>query len=81
MPKLLGRVTYEGRYVIIQVPEEWKLGDALPAASPDDRWFEKLPDFVAALNAPWDHTPINRHPWDNDPGRPAPPKRSLGRLE
>jgi hypothetical protein len=82
VPKFLGRTTYEGRYVIIRVPAEWEPGDPLPAASPDDQWFDKLPEFTAALNAPWDHAPINRHPWNTDPpGRPAPLRRLLGRLE
>jgi hypothetical protein len=56
-------MTYEGRYVIIAVPEGWREGDPVPPASPSDLWFDKLPDFLAALKGPWDHQPIKRLPW------------------
>jgi len=32
MSKRIGRITYEGRYVIITVPDEWKVTDPLRAA-------------------------------------------------
>jgi hypothetical protein len=62
MSKPIGRVTYECRYVIIQVPDEWTTHDPVPPASPDDQWFDHAADFIRALGAPYDHKPINRRP-------------------
>jgi hypothetical protein len=73
MSKRIGRVTYERRYVILQVPDDWKTGDPLPEANPDDQWFDSLPAFVAALGAPYEHRPINRRPWNASPLDAAPP--------
>jgi hypothetical protein len=56
-------MTYEGLYVIFEVPDDWREGDPFPPASPNDHWFDKLPDFVAALDGPWDHVPIRRSRW------------------
>jgi hypothetical protein len=64
MQKRVGHVTREGRYVIIEVPEDWLTGDPLPPASVDDRWFETFLAFMAALNQPYDRTPIDRQPWN-----------------
>ena len=64
MSKPIGRVTYERRYVIVQVPEDWKSGDPLPPASADDQWFDSSSKFEAALDAPYDRRPINRRPLD-----------------
>jgi hypothetical protein len=60
--KRIGRVTYERRFVIVQVPAAWQVSDPLPPASLEDQWFDKLADFEAALGGPWDHRPINRQP-------------------
>jgi hypothetical protein len=49
------------------VPDDWTIKDPLPAASPDDRWFDSVREFVAALAAPYDHSPINRRPWNASP--------------
>lgn len=62
MPRI-GRMTYEGRYVIITAPDGWREGDPLPPADPTDKWFDKLPEFLAALDGPWDRVPIKRQPW------------------
>ena len=68
----IGRVTYEGQYVIITVPDEWTPAMELPPPSPDDRWFASRMAFQAALNEAWDTRPINRRPWDA-PATPAAP--------
>jgi hypothetical protein len=76
MSKRVGGITYEGRYFITLVPDEWTLGKPLPAPTPDDRWFDRLTDFVAALDGPWSREPVNRQPWTADakPIFPEPPK-------
>jgi hypothetical protein len=82
MSRRIGGVNYEGRFFIVEVGDDWQTGQPLPEPSPSDQWFDRLPDFVAALNAPWNHTPINRRPFqDETPERPDKPKRSLGRLD
>jgi len=67
-------MTYEGLYVIFEVPDDWRDGDPFPPPCPNDRWFDKLPDFVAALGGPWDHVPIRRSPWA-DPTAELPLRR------
>jgi hypothetical protein len=62
MSNRIGRVTYEGRYVIVLVPDDWHTGDPLPEANLDDQWFDSLAAFVAALDAPYEHRPVNRRP-------------------
>jgi len=78
MSKQIGRVTYEHRYVIITVPDDWSEADPLPPPSPEDRWFDSRTAFAAAVQGPWTHKPINRRPW-NDPhpaqARQAAPRR------
>jgi hypothetical protein len=61
-PRRIGRITYEGRFVIVQVPAEWKPFDPLPDPSASDVWFDRLGDFEAALGGPWQREPINRQP-------------------
>lgn len=81
MSKKVGGVTYEARYFIVEVPDEWQTTDPLPASGPNDQWFERMADFVTALGAPWNHAPVNRRPWpDEVPARPDNSKRTLGRL-
>ena len=63
MQKLIGFVTHEGRYVIIEVGDLWQEGDPLPPPSPDDRWFDTFLAFLAALNGPYHRTPIERQPY------------------
>lgn len=74
MSRRIGRRTYEGRFVIIQVPDDWTIGGPLPAANPDDQWFDSLSEFAAALGAPFDHRPINRRPWNAAQASPGPPR-------
>ena len=59
----VGRVTFDGRYVIIQVSDDWEPGDPLPPPSVHDRWFTTFLDFVSALRRPYDRTPIEREAW------------------
>jgi hypothetical protein len=76
-PKFVGGVTYEGRYFIVRVRADWRQGQPLPPPSPDDRWFDRLADFEAAMDGPWDRKPLNRHPHDaNVPERPVRPDRT-----
>jgi hypothetical protein len=70
--KRVGHVTYEQRFVIIQVPAAGRVSDPLPKPSPEDVWFDKLATFEAALGGPWDHRPINRQPLGEEP--PARPE-------
>jgi hypothetical protein len=82
MLRRVGGVNYEGRFFIVEVPENWQVGDPLPDPSPKDQWFDRLPEFVQALGAPYNHTPVNRRPWqDETPKRPDQSKRTLGRLD
>jgi hypothetical protein len=61
--KRIGRITYEGLYVIITVPADWKYGDPLPPPSPDDQWYSTSVEFLAALGGgPYDRRAINRRP-------------------
>jgi len=64
MAKRVGRVTYENRFVIISVPDDWKPEHGLPPANADDEWFESLAEFRGALNGPFDRQKINRVPCD-----------------
>jgi len=61
--KYVGGMNYEGRYFIVRVPDTWANGEPLPAPSPDDRWFDRLQDFTAALRGPWDRKPVHRRAW------------------
>jgi hypothetical protein len=63
MSKRVGGITYEGRYFITSVPDEWTAGQPLPDPAPDDLWFDRLADFVAAMAGPWSHERVNRQPW------------------
>jgi hypothetical protein len=63
MTKRIGRTTYEGLYVAITVPEDWKDGDPLPPANAEDQWFKSVVPFESAIGGTaWNHTPINRRP-------------------
>jgi hypothetical protein len=72
MAKKVGGTTYEGRYFIAHVPDDWQCSDPLPAPSPDDLWFDSLLTFEGSLQGPWDRKPVNRRPWNADPPSPAP---------
>lgn len=63
MARQIGGFSVEGRYFIVQVPDEWKETDPLPAPSPDDLWFDRASDFKAALNGPWIRKPVWRSAW------------------
>jgi hypothetical protein len=63
MAKQIGGFTVEGRYFIVQVPDEWQETHPLPAPSPDDLWFDRVTDFKEALNGPWIRKPVKRAEW------------------
>jgi hypothetical protein len=71
MAKRVGGLNYEGRYFIVRVADDWKMSDPLPPPSQDDLWFDRLPDFVAALGGPWNHQRINRQPWRREQTLPS----------
>jgi hypothetical protein len=83
-PKHVARVTYEGRYVVIQVPRDWQVEHGLPAPSPRDQWFETFHEFHRAFGGPWDHRPIRRDRWRPKvadapaPVRPTPTRLTRG---
>jgi hypothetical protein len=58
-----GGVTFEGRYFIAPLAESWLTTDPLPAVGPDDRWFDREREFLAALNGPWSRTRVRRQPF------------------
>jgi hypothetical protein len=60
----VGGVSYEGQFFIVEVSNEWRETDPLPASSPEDQWFRNRMDFVAVLRAPWSRKPVDRRPWD-----------------
>lgn len=68
MARQIGGQNLEGRYFIIAVPEHWVDGDPLPEPCADDRWFDRLDDFKAALDGPWIRRPMRHQLWK------APPK-------
>jgi hypothetical protein len=70
----IGGFSLEGRYFIVQVPEEWNEMDPLPPAGPGDQWFDEVSAFKAALCAPWIRKPIRRSMWTGErPVTTAPP--------
>jgi hypothetical protein len=72
MAKQIGRVTYEGRFVIVTVPDDWTPEQPLPEPGPTDLWFTHRAEFVAVLGgAAYDRNPINRQPWSQQPLKPA----------
>jgi hypothetical protein len=82
MSRRVGGVNYEGRFFIVEVGDDWQVSDPLPAPGPKDQWYDRLPDFVQALGAPYNHTPVNRRPWQDETApRPDTPRKTLGRLE
>ena len=63
MTRQIGGFSLEGRHFIVDVPEGWKEMDPLPDVSADDRWFDHISDFKAALRGPWIRKPVRRSPW------------------
>ena len=68
MGRRIGGQNFEGRYFIITVPDNWTENDPLPSPGPEDRWFERLSDFKAALDCPWIRTPLRHQEW-REPAR------------
>ena len=60
----VGGVSYEGQFFIVEVSNDWREPDPLPAPTPEDQWFDNQADFAAALRMPWSRKPVNRRPWD-----------------
>jgi hypothetical protein len=74
MRRSIGGFSLEGRYFIVQVPEEWNEMDPLPAASPGDQWFDNISAFKAALSGPWIRRPVRRRMWTGErPETTVPP--------
>jgi hypothetical protein len=63
MARQIGGFSLEGRYFIVQVPDEWKEMDPLPDPSPADLWFDHVTEFKAALRGPWIRRPVRRIMW------------------
>jgi hypothetical protein len=61
--KHIGGQNLEGRFFIISVPDDWTESDPLPPPSPEDRWFDRMTDFKAALDCPWIRLPLRHMPW------------------
>ncbi len=72
MPDHIGGYSVEGRYFIVNVPEGWKETDPLPPVRPDDRWFDHVSAFKAALKGPWIRKPVWRSAWTGEPVAPVP---------
>ena len=80
MARRIGGQNLEGRFFIVTVPDDWTENDPLPAPSPEDRWFDRMSDFKAALDCPWIRRPLRhtvcqdsrRDRDDNSPQRPRP---------
>ena len=72
MRREVGGYTVEGRYFIVKVPDWWKEMDPLPPPSPDDRWFDRVSHFKAALTGPWIRWPVWRRPWTIEAPAAAP---------
>ena len=81
MTRRVGGMTYEGKYFIVLVPDDWRASDPLPDPHQNDLWFDKRAAFEAALQGPWDRKRFNRQPWSADPPiaptpKPQPKRRS-----
>jgi hypothetical protein len=63
MARQIGGFSVEARYFILEVPDGWKETDPLPAPSPDDRWYDSVTEFKAALRGPWIRRPVRRRVW------------------
>jgi hypothetical protein len=63
MERRVGGLNYEGRNFIVKVSDEWRISDPLPPPGPEDLWFDRLADFTAELQGPWNRKPVNRHAW------------------
>ncbi len=63
MPRRIGAQSFEGQYFIVTVPDGWTEGDPLPPPAQDDRWFDRLTDFKAALDCPWVRRPMRHAKW------------------
>jgi hypothetical protein len=82
MTRPIGGFSLEGRFFIVQVPEEWNEMDPLPAVSPDDQWFDDVSEFKRALHGPWIRMPVRRTPWTSfEPAIPAAPTGPTYRVE
>jgi hypothetical protein len=71
MSQRIGGQNFEGRFFIIAVPDNWVEGQALPEPSPEDRWFDTLDAFKAALDCPWIRRPVRFQPWTAKQEPPA----------
>jgi hypothetical protein len=69
--KHIGGQNLEGRFFIVSVPDDWTENDSLPPPSPEDRWFDRMTDFKAALDCPWIRLPRRHMQWtERGPGAP-----------
>jgi hypothetical protein len=66
MRRSIGGFSLEGRYFIVQVPEEWNEMDPLPPVGPGDQWFDNVSAFKAALCGPWIRKPVRRSMWTGE---------------
>jgi hypothetical protein len=62
-PRHIGGQNLEGRFFIISVPAGWTQNDPFPEPGPDDRWFDRVTDFKAALDCPWIRRPVRFAQW------------------
>jgi hypothetical protein len=63
MARQMGGFSLEGRYFIVEVPDEWKEMEPLPKPGPTDLWFDHVTEFKAALRGPWIRWPVRRSVW------------------